>query len=93
MIEHVLGPIPQHMARNCERGMRKFFDDRYMLNWPKLANSTRSERAVRELKYLEELVPSKYRDFRELIYDCLEINPHRRVRPSDALRHNFFREE
>lgn len=53
MIEHLLGPLPQHMARNCDRSMRKYFDESFTFNWPKLANSTRSERAVRELKYLE----------------------------------------
>lgn len=98
MIERIIGFIPQSMARNCDRSIRKFFDDRYEFNWPKLASSSRSERSVREVSTLEvsyrqELIPSKYRSFRELIYDCLEINPNRRIRSREALRHKFFRED
>jgi hypothetical protein len=84
------------MAQSCERSLRKYFDDRYHLNWPRLANSKSSERNVRTLKYLEvinmqELILPEHRSFRHLVYECLEINPYRRIRPSDALRHEFFR--
>jgi dual-specificity kinase len=95
MIERTLEHIPAHMARSCQRSMRKFFDSHYSFNWPKLTNSTRSERAVRDLKYLEvsarqDIIPSKYRSFRELVLACLKVNPVRRIRPQDALLHDFF---
>jgi serine/threonine protein kinase len=97
MIERALEYIPVHMARNCQRCTRKFFDSHYRFNWPKLANSTRSERAVRDLKYVEvsatqDIIPSKYRSFRDLVLACLKVNPARRIRPQDALLHDFFRE-
>lgn len=40
---------------------------------------------------MQELVPRKYIEFRELIFDLLEWSPSRRPKPRDALKHPFFR--
>ncbi|CAG9324619.1 unnamed protein product [Blepharisma stoltei] len=89
MLEKVLGHMPAWMGKRCSYSYKKYFDRDYFLNYPERADHE-TRRNVRHLLCLEELIPSKYREFRHLIYDLLEFNPNRRLRAKDALRHRFF---
>ena len=58
MMEAVLGPVPEHMARHANRGSAKYFTHRNRLNWPAGAASRKSVRAVQKMRDLRDIVQS-----------------------------------
>ena len=91
MIERMCGRIPLHMASESHTA---YFDHRLRFNFPKHA-SEKQIRAVKKLPLLEvratqDLVASKHREFRYLLSDMLEIDPARRPKAYQLLRHPFF---
>jgi dual-specificity kinase len=58
MMEAVLGPIPEHMARHANRGSAKYFTHRNRLNWPAGAASRKSVRAVAKMRDLRDIMVS-----------------------------------
>ena len=54
MMEAVLGPLPEGMARHAQRGAAKYFTHRSRLNWPAGATSRKSARAVAKMRGLRE---------------------------------------
>ena len=58
MMEAVLGPVPEHMARHANRGSAKYFTHRNRLNWPAGAASRKSVRAVQKMRDLRDIIQS-----------------------------------
>lgn len=54
MMEAVLGPLPEGMARHATRSAAKYFTHRHHLNWPAGAASRKSVRAVAKMRGLRE---------------------------------------
>jgi len=91
MIDRMCGHIPTWMGRES-RG--HFFDHHGRLDFPRNATD-KQIRAVRKLPLLEvgsrqDFVVSRHREFRYLLFDMLEVDPARRPKASQLLRHSFF---
>ncbi|MED6196067.1 Serine/threonine-protein kinase afc3 [Stylosanthes scabra] len=95
MMERVLGPMPEHMARKSTRGAEKYFRRGARLNWPEGAVSRESIRAVKKLELLEDLVSSRVDSSRssltDLLHGLLTYDPNERLTSRQALDHPFFR--
>ncbi|KAL3650841.1 Serine/threonine-protein kinase afc3 [Castilleja foliolosa] len=94
MMERVLGPLPDPMARRSNRGAEKYFR-RSRLNWPEGALSRDSIRAVRKLDYLKNIV-SRHADASRyalvnLLHSLLKFDPSERLTARQALEHPFFK--
>ncbi|KAL6978026.1 Serine/threonine-protein kinase afc3, partial [Sarracenia purpurea var. burkii] len=53
MMERILGPLPEHLARKANRGAEKYFRKGSRLNWPEGEDSRQSIRAVNKMKHLK----------------------------------------
>ncbi|GER40376.1 protein kinase [Striga asiatica] len=95
MMERVLGPLPEHMARKANKGAEKYFR-RSRLNWPEGAVSRESIRAVRKLDQLKNLVSRHVDSSRSalvnLLHGLLKFDPSERLTAREALEHPFFKE-
>ncbi|XP_054789261.1 serine/threonine-protein kinase AFC3 [Prosopis cineraria] len=95
MMERVLGPLPEHMARRSNRGAEKYFRHGTRLNWPEGAISRESIRAVRKLDHLKGLVARQVDSSRssltDLLHGLLAYDPSDRLTARQALDHPFFR--
>lgn len=94
MMRKLLGRFPSWMGKNCSRTYRKYFDRDYRLDYPH-AFSESTIRNVDRLPYLEvrfkqKLIRKRHDDFLNFLYDLLEFDPARRLKPREALRHQFF---
>ncbi|KAI9097925.1 hypothetical protein K1719_025696 [Acacia pycnantha] len=96
MMERVLGPLPEHMARRSNRGAEKYFRLGIRLNWPEGAVSRESIRAVRKLDHLKELVARHVNSSRssltDLLHGLLAYDPSERLTAREALDHPFFKD-
>ncbi|KAF7817151.1 serine/threonine-protein kinase AFC3 [Senna tora] len=94
MMERVLGPLPEHMARRA-KGAEKYFRHGSRLNWPEGAVSRESIRAVKKLDHLKDLVSRQVESSRasliHLLHGLLTYDPSERLTASQALDHPFFR--
>lgn len=96
MMSHVLGPIPDSMARRTEGQGLKYFRNkggRRMLNWPAGASSKASIHMVRRIQTLDNLIRCSkgHDDFLDLVKKLLAFEPDTRCTSAEALRHPFFR--
>ncbi|OIW14606.1 hypothetical protein TanjilG_32948 [Lupinus angustifolius] len=95
MMERVLGPLPEHMARRSSRGAEKYFRRSFRLNWPQGAVSRESIRAVKKLDHLKDII-SRHVDtsrssLTDLLHGLLRYDPSERLTAREALDHPFFR--
>lgn len=67
----------------------KMFDRDGYLRWPEQSSGSESERHVRQQQSLEEMVSN--RQLCELIRQCLQYDPEKRISCQDALGHAFFK--
>ena len=91
MIDRMCGHVPSWMGRESRA---RFFDHHGRLDFPRHATD-KQIRAVRKLPLLEvchrqDFISSRHRDFRYLLYDMLEVDPARRPKAYQLLRHSFF---
>ncbi|KAK7283014.1 hypothetical protein RIF29_12209 [Crotalaria pallida] len=95
MMERVLGPLPEHMARRSNRGAEKYFRRGSRLNWPQGAVSRESIRAVKKLDHLKDIVSRHLESSRssltDLLHGLLSYDPAERLTARQALDHPFFR--
>ncbi|KAE9587028.1 hypothetical protein Lal_00004343 [Lupinus albus] len=95
MMERVLGPLPEHMARRSNRGAEKYFRRSSRLNWPQGAVSRESIRAVKKLDHLKDIVSrhvdSSRSSLTDLLHGLLRYDPSERLTARQALDHPFFR--
>ncbi|GFQ07805.1 serine/threonine-protein kinase afc3, partial [Phtheirospermum japonicum] len=95
MMERVLGPLPDHMARRANRGAEKYFRCS-RLNWPEGAVSRDSIRAVRKLDYLKNIVSRHVDSSRyalvNLLNGLLKFDQSERLTARQALEHPFFKD-
>ncbi|CAH9106253.1 unnamed protein product [Cuscuta epithymum] len=98
MMERVLGPLPDHMVQQANRGAEKYFK-RSRLNWPQGAVSRESIRSVKKLDRLQDLVLRQVESSRsslsssliDLLQGLLKFDPSKRLTAKEALNHPFFR--
>lgn len=89
MMEKLCGKLPKYMTSRTGRSCRKYFDQNFRLNFPRYAESS-MEKAVRRVKYLEEIVPERDGEFRHLLYALLETPPELRISAEKLLSHSFI---
>lgn len=97
MMEQVLGPIPESMAKKVNRQTEKYFV-RGRLNWPEGAQSRKNIRSVRKLSdlksHIQELGEPSVRphldSFIDLVRGMLQYDPEKRLTAREALKHEFF---
>ncbi|KAL6985383.1 Serine/threonine-protein kinase afc3 [Sarracenia purpurea var. burkii] len=94
MMERVLGPLPEHLARKANRGAEKYFRQGSRLNWPEGADSRESIRAVNKMKHLKNLVSQHAgcatSSLIDLLQGLLKFDPSERLTARQALSHPFF---
>lgn len=103
MMEVVLGPIPQTVVARGDAHAQKFFKkgegfDLFpepILNWPDGAQSRESERAVRKMMQLQNIINRRLKGivaerFSDFLLQLLKFEPESRVSPENALKHDFF---
>ncbi|KAK9822367.1 hypothetical protein WJX81_002518 [Elliptochloris bilobata] len=98
MMEAVLGPLPEHLARAANRQAAKYFTPRHRLNWPEGAANRRSAKAVAKMTGLapllsslgEESLQPLLPDLLDLLSALLRYDPAERISARAALRHAFF---
>ncbi|EEF45929.1 serine/threonine-protein kinase AFC3 isoform X2 [Ricinus communis] len=95
MMERVLGPLPDHMIRNANRGAEIYFRGASRLNWPEGAVSRESIRAVKKLDRLKDMISQQVERSRtlliELLHGLLKYEPSERLTAQQALNHPFFK--
>lgn len=101
MMEAVLGPLPEHMIAQASRHSAKYFYKQSRLYWPEGAISRDSERVVRKMKSLEDIIrgageldalQNLYEPLLELLRGLLRYEPSERLTATEALKHSFFSE-
>ena len=103
MMEVVLGPIPQTVIARADQHAQKYFKkgegfDLFpepSLNWPDGAQSRESERAVRKMMELRNIIHTRLKGvvaerFSDFLLQLLKFEPEARISLEDALKHDFF---
>ena len=103
MMEVVLGPIPRTVVARADAHAQKYFKkgeglSRFLdpvLNWPDGAQSRESERAVRKMIELRNIVYARLQGvvaerFSDFLLQLLKFEPESRASPENALTHDFF---
>lgn len=97
MMEQVMGPIPERMAKACNKHSAKYFY-KGKLNWPAGATSRKSAKAVKRLASLKQTIlghghvsAKPYVDeICDLLSKMLKYEPQERMQAKAALQHSFF---
>lgn len=100
MMQQVLGPIPESVCAAAMKNKSKYFTKRLRLNWPEGAAHRKSVSAVQKLASLRKLLQdlgdhslSPWLDaLVDLLKKMLRYEPSARIRPRQALEHEFFRD-
>ncbi|KAG5185505.1 kinase-like domain-containing protein [Tribonema minus] len=89
LMERCVGPFPRHMVRASPVGA-KYFDSRGVSRWRRACPED-SRAHIRRMPTIEELVAQdEPSGLGGLLEGILELDPDKRLRASDALRHRFF---
>jgi serine/threonine protein kinase len=99
MIDKAVGPIPYWMSNRADSETRKYFicSEEYFeqngtyLDWPKSASSEESVQHVKNLKGINDIIPSHFPELIDLLEKMLVIDPNKRIKCWDALEHPFFK--
>jgi len=99
MIDKACGPIPYQMANRAESKIRNHFilEESYFrshetyFDWPRSSTGMESTKRVKNMRMINDVIPSRYPEFRDLIKKMLVINPKERITCKDALEHPFFK--
>ena len=84
MIEKSSGRIPQWMGQRAENGLDKNFSNQKnkqgsYFDWPKASSSSESEKRVKGMKIVKDLIQNDQPELVDLINKCLEIDPKNRI--------------
>jgi serine/threonine protein kinase len=98
MIDKACGPIPYWMGNRADSKLGKHFileeghfkKYRTYFDWPKYASGIESIQAVKYMRLINEIIPARYRELRDLIKRMLTIDPKVRITCDEALKHEFF---
>ncbi|KAJ3017808.1 UNVERIFIED_CONTAM: dual specificity protein kinase kns1 [Siphonaria sp. JEL0065] len=96
MMQAVLGPMPEHIIKSItpDKPSAKFFKPNRQVNWPVTATPKTSKKFVKNMKTLEEIIPStneQSRLFLDLVKKLLVYDPKHRITAREALQHPFLR--
>lgn len=98
LIETIIGEIPQGMFQGSNAEcMQKYLardrsTNRYSLNWPAGASSSKSVERVRDAQKLHRQVDPKHKLLADFCSKLLTIDPSKRPSAREALQHPFLEE-
>jgi dual-specificity kinase len=91
LMEKVLGPLPLRMTRNSAPDVKKYFNNKFQLNWPQSSPSQECVQIVDEAELIHEMIDSKDEELVDFLYFLLKYHPSRRPSASEVLKHPFLR--
>ena len=91
MMVKMNGEFPKSMVNSAAKHFRKYFDSSNHFIWPKFASSEESEKAIKQMKLLDDLITKEHSELIDLVRKLLTFDPSRRISAKNALQHKFFR--
>lgn len=85
-IMEVFGPPEKHLIEKCTR-KKLFFDS---LGKPRLTVSSKGRRRKPSSKTLQQVLKCDDEPFLDFLTKCLKWDPDRRLKPEEAVRHEFL---
>lgn len=96
LIQRIIGPLPESMLDRSSEEVRKRYlardsrSGRWRLPWPERSSSPGSERHVCSQLRLRDQAPDRHSSLTDFCAVLLELDPGKRPRAINTLRHPFF---